>query len=103
MTAREYITASEAFQLPADLPVRIPRLEARPLVVLLLAAADAELHLGEASLVEEDAQRHDRQPLLVDAALELLDLRAMEEQLTPSERLVPERRGAPVLRDVTVA
>ena len=54
----------------------------------LLALAQAEFDLGAAAIVDVQAQRHDREPLLGCASHELVDLCAVEEQLAVAPRLV---------------
>src|SRR4051794_27249070 len=57
------------------------------LVVRLAAAAHAELELGPAAL-EVQRQRHQREVLLVDPLLDLVDLVLVQEQLAGALELV---------------
>src|SRR4051794_36471941 len=68
-------------------------LDRAPLVVQVLAARERDLDLRVRAL-EVDPRRHERQPLLVRAADELLDLLAVHQQLARSlGRMVVARRG----------
>lgn len=56
--------------------------------MLLLSLGQAEFDLGKAPLGEVDAKRDKREPLLLCLAEELVDLLAVEEQFSSTERLV---------------
>src|SRR3954447_22456987 len=72
-----------------------------PLVVVLLAARDADLDLDPAVL-EVQRERDDRQPLLARHRRDLLDLVAVQQQLAPPARLVVRPGALGVLGDVAL-
>lgn len=71
-----------------DVALRLAFSDIAPPVVELLAAREAELDLGAALVADVQAQRHDRQALGRGTAHELVDLRAMKQQLAVAARLV---------------
>ncbi len=70
--------------------------------MLLLALGQPEFNLGKAPLGEIDAERDDRQPLLLRLAKEFIDLLAMEKQLSGAERLMIHDVAMTVRADVAV-
>src|SRR5690606_5068822 len=62
-----------------------------PLVVLLLAAGDAELELHPPAL-EVEHGGDERHPVLVLRGLELVDLRAMQQELAGALLVVAQKR-----------
>src|SRR3954453_24210546 len=87
--------SARVFELPSPLPLR----QCMPLVPGLPATSQRNLHLGPAVL-EVEGQRHDREPALLDSPLDLVDLRAVQQQLALAAGgdIGPRRLG--VLRDV---
>ena len=69
------------------------------LVVEVLAAGQRDLDLGVRA-GEVDPRRHQRQPALVDADREPVELAAVQQQLARALRVVVLARGRPVGRDV---
>src|SRR4051794_25376512 len=65
---------------PPYIPLGFRLLLILPLVMLLLAASDAEFHLG-AAVFEIHSQRHQRETLLRRLARELGDLAFVQQQL----------------------
>src|SRR3954453_10250261 len=96
-------SVTHALQPPSDrvldLASRLPLRQCMPLVPGLPATSQRNLHLGPAVL-EVDGQRHDREPALLDSPLDLVDLRAVQQQLALAAGgdVGPRRLG--VLRDV---
>jgi hypothetical protein len=78
------------------------RLDGFPAVMLLLAFGQPEFDLGMAPLGEIDAERDEREPLLLRLAEELIDLLAVEEQFPSTERLVIHDVAVAVGADVAV-
>src|SRR6478736_3982684 len=72
-----------------------------PLVVLLLAGRDRDLHLG-AAVLEVERQRHDGAPALAGLVRDLLELGAVQEQLALAAGGVVVPRAVEVLGDVDV-
>src|SRR3954464_8792043 len=81
------------------LPVGLPLRERVPLVPRLLALGERDLDLRPAVL-EVQRQGYDGQALLVDPALDLLDLGAVEEELALAACGVVGPGALGVLRDV---
>src|SRR3954462_4422073 len=63
-----------------DLARRLPLRQCVPLVPGLLATGQRDLHLGPAPL-EVEGDRPDRQPAPLAPPLDLVDLRAVQQQL----------------------
>ena len=63
--------------------------------MLLLALGQPKLNLGKTPFREIDAERDKREPLLLGLAQELIDLLAVEQEFTSTERFV--------IHDVAVA
>src|SRR6476620_6890672 len=72
-----------------------------PLVVLLLAGRDRDLHLG-ATVLEVERQRHDGASALAGLVRDLLELGAVQEQLALAAGGVVVPRAVEVLGDVDV-
>ena len=70
--------------------------------MLLLPLGQAEFDLGKAPFGEVDAERDEREPLLLCLAEELVDLLAVEEQFSSTERLVIHDVAMAVGADVAV-
>ena len=70
--------------------------------MLLLAFGQPEFDLGKAPLGEIDAERDEREPLLLRLAEEPIDLLAVEEQFPSTERLVIHDVAVAVGTDVAV-
>ena len=70
--------------------------------MLLLAFGQSEFNFGKASLGKIDAERDEREPLLLRLAEKLIDLLAMEEQLPGAEGLVIHDVAVTVGADVAV-
>src|SRR5438132_1660521 len=73
-------SARTRLERPLDLPVGLALGEVAALVAELLAARERELDL-RAPVLEVQARRHERQPLLLHAAAETVDLAPVQEQL----------------------
>src|SRR4051794_21858249 len=77
-------SVTHALQPPSDRVLdpasRLPLRQCMPLVPGLPATSQRNLHLGPAVL-EVEGQRHDREPALLDSPLDLVDLRAVQQQL----------------------
>src|SRR5215472_15574428 len=90
--------AGDAFDFPADFAL----FDRFALVMQLFSTAEAELHLCEPAL-EIDAQRDERQALLLKRAGQALDLARVEQQLSVARRLVLGKEGATLVgRDAHV-
>src|SRR3954453_13594733 len=87
--------SARVFELPSPLPLR----QCMPLVPGLPATSQRNLHLGPAVL-EVEGQRHDREPALLDSPLNLVDLRAVQQQLALAAGCDVGPRRLGVLRDV---
>src|SRR5262249_37954674 len=87
-----------ASERPLRLAAGVPLGEDPPLVVVALAPGQPDLDLGPAVL-EVDAQRDEREALLLGAPVELVDLLVVQQQLAPADgvELTPAER---VRRDV---
>src|SRR4051812_10756938 len=83
------------------LPGGLPLGERVALVPRLLALGQGDLDLGPA-VEEVQRERDDREPLLADLALDLVDLLAVEQQLALAPRGVVGPGALGVLRDVHV-
>ena len=70
--------------------------------MLLLAFGEPKFDLGKASLGEIDAERDEREPLLLRPTEELIDLLAVEEQFPSTERLMIHDVAVAVGTDVAV-
>ena len=70
--------------------------------MLLLAFGQPEFDLGKAPLGEIDAERDERETLLLRLAEELIDLLAVEEQFPSAERFVIHDVAVAVGTDVAV-
>ena len=90
------------FHRPFHFAAGFARLDGFPAVMLLLAFGQPEFDLGKATLGEIDAERDEREPLLLRLAEELIDLLAVEEQFPSTERLVIHDVAVAVGIDVAV-
>src|SRR6266850_1934477 len=90
------------FHRPFHFATGFARLDGFPAVMLLLAFGQPEFDLGKAPLREIDAERDEREPLLLRLAEELIDLLAVEEQFPSTERLVIHDVAVAVGTDVAV-
>ena len=70
--------------------------------MLLLAFGQTEFDLGKAALGEIDAERDEREPLLLCLAEELIDLLAVEKQFPSAERFVVHDVAVAIGTDVAV-
>lgn len=70
--------------------------------MLLLAFGKSEFDLREAPLGEIDAERDEREPLLLRLAEKLIDLLTVEEQFSGAERLVVHDIAVAIGTDVAV-
>ena len=70
--------------------------------MLLLAFGQPEFDLGKATLGEIDAERDEREPLLLRLGKEFIDLFAVEEQFPGTERLVIHDVAVAIRTDVAV-
>jgi hypothetical protein len=68
----------------------------------LLAFGQPEFDLGKAPLGKIDAERDEREPLLLRLAKELIDLFAVEEELPSTERFVIHDVAVAIGADVAV-
>ena len=90
------------FHRPFHFAAGFAPLDAFPSVMQLLAFGQPEFDLGKAPLGEVDAERDEREPLLLRLAKELIDLLAVEKQLPSAERLVIHDVAVAVRTDVAV-
>ena len=74
------VPAAPARHRRPRLAIGFARLHGLPLVLLLLALGEGELDL-DAAVLEVEPRRGDGHPFAVDAALDVLDLASMEEEL----------------------
>src|SRR5579875_3621623 len=87
--------------LPLHLAHRVALLDRLALVVEVLAARERDLHLCPGARAGEvDPGRHEREPPLLGAADEPLDLPAVEQELARALGVVVGARRRPVGRDV---
>ena len=70
--------------------------------MLLLALGQPDFNLGEAPFGEINAERDDRQPLLLGLNQKLIDLLAMEQEFPSTERLMIRKVAVAVGADVAV-
>ena len=70
--------------------------------MLFLAFGQPEFDFGMAPLGEIDAERDERETLLLRLAKELIDLLAVEEEFSSTERLVIHDVAVAVRTDVTI-
>jgi hypothetical protein len=70
--------------------------------MLFLAFGQPEFDLGKAPLGKIDAERDEREPLLLRLAEELIDLLAVKEEFPSTERLVIHDVAVAVGADVAV-
>ena len=70
--------------------------------MLLLAFGQSKFNLREAPLGEIDAERDEREPLLLRLAEKLIDLLTVEEQFSGAERLVVHDVAVAIGTDVAV-
>ena len=70
--------------------------------MLFLAFGHPQFDLGQAPRGEIDAERDEREPLLLRLAEELIDLLAVEKQFPSTERLVIHDVAVAVGTDVAV-
>ena len=89
------------FNGPFDFALRFFAPEGFPLVVELLAARQAELHLGSA-IFEVQAQGNQSEAPLLGFAGEPLYLTAVQEELSRARRFVIELIGAQVGADMDI-
>lgn len=94
--------APRSFHCPFYFAGGFARFNGFPSVMLLLAFGQPEFDLGKAPLGEVDAKRDEREPLLLCLAEELIDLLAVEEQFSSTERLVIHDVAMAVGADVAV-
>ncbi len=90
------------FHRPFHFAAGFARFDGFPAVMLLLAFGQPEFDLSYAPLGEIDAERDEREPLLFRLAEELIDLLAVEEQFSRTERLVIHDVAVAVGTDVAV-
>ena len=83
------------FHCPFHFSARFTCFYGFPAVMLLLAFGQPEFNLRKTSFGEINAERNEREPLLLRLAEEFIDLLAMEEQFPRTERLM--------IHDVAVA
>ena len=70
--------------------------------MLLLAFGQPEFDLGQTPIGKIDAERDDREPLLLRLDEELVDLLPMEEQFPGAQRLVVRKVAVAVGTDVAM-
>ncbi len=70
--------------------------------MLLLALGQPDFDLGKAPFGEIDAERDDRQPLLLGLNQELIDLLAMEQEFPSTERLMIRKVAVAIRTDVAM-
>ena len=70
--------------------------------MLFLALGQTEFDLGESTLREIDAERDEREALLLSLAKELVDLLAVEKQFPGTERLVIHNVAVTIEADVAM-
>ena len=94
--------SADAGHLAVHIPFRVSIGDLSTPVMLLLAARQAELDLGPAAVVDVQPEGHDRLPLLARPPDQLVDLRAVEQQLPFALGLVVAALGRCLLerRDV---
>lgn len=90
------------FHRPFDFAAGFAALDGLPSVMLLLAFGQPELDLCKASLGEINAERDEREPLLLRLAKEFIDLLTVEEQFPRTEWLVIHDVAVAVGTDVAV-
>src|SRR3990170_2153901 len=100
MAVRSWPSASFA-QGAGHLAFRVALGDGGALVVMLAAAYERQLHLGDAVL-EIETEGNQRKALLLHRARELADLHLVEQELALARRLVAVGAGGGVLRDVRV-
>jgi len=70
--------------------------------MLFLALGQPDFNLGKAPFGEIDAERDDRQPLLLGLNQELIDLLAMEQEFPGTERLMIRKVAVAIRTDVAM-
>ncbi len=70
--------------------------------MLLLALGQPDFDLGKAPFGEIDAERDDRQPLLLGINQEFIDLLAMEQEFPSAERLMIRKVAVAIRTDVAM-
>src|SRR3989338_4610211 len=84
------------------LAVPVALLYRRPLVLMAAALGDRQLDLGDASIIEVDAERHKGHALAVNLAQQPVDLALVHQELAGGPGLVGGGTGGGVFRDVGV-
>ena len=70
--------------------------------MLFFAFRQAEFDFGQATIGEIDAERDDRQPLLLRLDKEFIDLFAMEQEFPGTERFMIRKVAVAVRTDVAM-
>ena len=95
-------TPTRPFHGPLDLTPRITALDRFPAIILFLAFGQRDLNLGLSPRTEVNAERYDREPLLLRLAQQLADFFAMEEQLAWAQRIVVHDIAVAIRRDMAI-
>ena len=76
--------------------IHLPPPERLPLVVGLLALGERQFELGDAPVVEEQLERHQRHALALNGADQMRNLAGMQQELARPGRQVAVARGLDV-------
>ena len=83
-------------------PPRITALDRLSAIILFFAFGQRDLNLGLSPRTEINAERYDRESLLLRLAQELADFFAMEEQLAWAQRVVVHDIAVAIRRDMAI-